>query len=42
VMMRRFLMMLGGGVMMRAGRMLVRHGESLRVAEVQAHSSPAK
>src|SRR6202034_362713 len=41
VMMRRFLVMLGGGVMMGAGRMFVRHGKLL-VAQPQAHRSPAK
>ena len=41
VMMRRFLVMFGGGVMMGAGGMFVRH-EKLLVAQVQAHRSPAK
>ena len=41
VMMRRFLVMFGGGMVMGAGGMLVRHGKLL-VAQIQAHRSPAK
>jgi hypothetical protein len=35
--MRRFFVMLGGGVMMRAGRMLVRHGTFPLVGNVSTH-----